>query len=66
MTDGGRLPPIVYWIGNVPLLHGERADEDEDNPQYCLCGYPNYMMCPEAETGGIMSFVVGDEWGGRL
>jgi hypothetical protein len=41
----GQLEPIVDWIGNWPISHGERDDLDPDNPEACLCGVPNYLLC---------------------
>ena len=58
---GGRhmtLEPIVYWIGNTPLLHGERAEEDPQHPEACLCGHPDYLMCPEWAEHGIASWTI--------
>lgn len=52
------LEPLVYWIGNTPLLHGERAEEDLANPEACLCGYPDYMMCPKWSESGISSWEI--------
>lgn len=61
--DEPHLAPIIYWIGDFPLLHGERHDEDWDHPEHCLCGHPNYMTC---SGEGLMTMVVGDPYGGRL
>jgi hypothetical protein len=43
--------PEPEWIGNTPILHGESDWQLFDERwqslgAYCLCGHPNYMMCP--------------------
>jgi len=63
--------PVVYWVGNVPLMHGERGDDFGDElgspgSQACLCGHPDYLCCPEFGSGGVSTLVIGEEWGGRL
>lgn len=53
------LEPIVDWIGDWPIMHGERSHElDPVNPEACLCGFEYYLWCPEATTGGIASLTV--------
>ena len=48
--------PEPDWIGNVPVMHGE-----SDYPvigtrkMFCLCGHPDYMMCPEQWAGNGLS-----------
>lgn len=43
------LEPIVDWIGDFPVSHGERDDLDPAHPLRCLCGHPGeYITCPEA------------------
>jgi len=67
LDDKPHLEPIVDWIGGMPLMHGERdAPYGDPEQEYCLCGHPGYMLCPEWHTGGIMSYVLGDPYGGRL
>ena len=65
--DKPHLEPEVEWVGDMPLMHGER-DVPSGDPQseYCLCGRPNYLTCPEWITGGIATMVVDDPYGGRL
>lgn len=52
------LEPIVDWIGDFPLMHGERAEMDTEHPQACLCGFEDYLLCPEFITGGIASCTI--------
>ena len=41
--------PIVDWIGDIPIYHGERADSS-----MCLCGHEEYFACPGwLSEGGI-------------
>jgi hypothetical protein len=61
--DEEHLEPILYWIGDAPLAHGERDDEDPEHPEHCLCGHPNYLTCPGE---GLWTMTVGDPYGGRL
>ena len=35
------MEPIIEWIGNIPIRHGERADSE-----MCLCGHDPYYSCP--------------------
>ena len=67
LDDNPHLPPIVDWIGDTPIMHGER-DVPYGHPEqgYCLCGHPWYALCPERETGSVMSMVLGEEYFGRL
>lgn len=55
------LEPIVDWVGDAPLLHGERGELDPEHPSACLCGgAAQYMECPQyLETGGIGRFMIG-------
>lgn len=59
-----RLDPIVDWIGNTPIEHGERGHElDAENPYACLCGeYDDYLMCP-GEGIGTLTVRVDDAGG---
>ena len=50
--------PMLYWIGDAALEHGERGTEmDVENPEACLCGHPNYLMCPNSDKG-IQSWTI--------
>lgn len=54
------LPPIVDWIGNAPLLHGERDDLDLEHPLACLCGAEYYLWCDGyIESGGLGGVIIG-------
>jgi hypothetical protein len=35
------MEPIVAWIGDIPIYHGER-----DDSELCLCGHDPYYSCP--------------------
>jgi hypothetical protein len=53
------LPPIVDWIGDCPIMHGERAELDPQHREACLCGeYDYYLMCPESLSGGLGSITL--------
>lgn len=39
--------PEVDWIGDKPIIHGESQRTRVNGDPYCLCGHPNYRMCPE-------------------
>lgn len=67
LNEDPHLPAVVEWIGDMPLMHGER-DVPFSHPQsdYCLCGHPSYSLCPERVTGSVMSMVLGDPYGGKL
>lgn len=51
--------PIVDWIGDVPIYHGER-----DDSEMCLCGHEWYMACPSWPAGGILGLTItrGPNW----
>lgn len=60
--DRTHLPPVVDWIGNTPIAHGERDGSPEQpwgpygtggpgNDPPCLCGHPDYGMCPNNIAG---------------
>lgn len=41
------IPPLVDWIGPHAVEHGERGEDlDLIYPTACLCGEPDYLMCP--------------------
>lgn len=63
----GPSEPIVDWIGDIPVMHGER-DVPHGHPDYgrCLCGHEFYLACPEWASGGIGSLVIGEPYGGRI
>ena len=65
LYDKPHLEAVVEWIGDMPLMHGEREDW-VDGVDYCLCGHPVYGTCPERESGSVMSMVLGDPYGGKL
>lgn len=47
-----RLEPMVDWIGNWPISHGERGEwNDAVNPGACLCGVEDYWQCPDWLAG---------------
>ncbi len=41
--------PIVDWIGDISIHHGER----DDDSGMCLCGHESYQFCPYWPEGGI-------------
>ncbi len=53
MTE--QLKPIVLWLGDCAITHGERDIDDLRHPLACLCGAPDYMKCPSylADLGTI-------------
>lgn len=59
------LEPEPDWIGDTPIMHGER-DEDPRPPADrklwmtapCLCGHPNYLTCPEVWGGSVMGLEI--------
>jgi hypothetical protein len=59
LADVCALPPIVDWIGDWPVIHGERDHLDPDHPEACLCGFHYYLWCPEFFTGGIATLSIG-------
>ena len=52
------LEPEPDWIGDTPIIHGER---DEDPRPFaervlwnaCLCGHPEWGTCPETWGGSV-------------
>jgi hypothetical protein len=60
-TEGrmNALEPMTVWIGDWPIIHGERGyDLDAENPEACLCGFDYYLYCPEHLTGGIAGLTI--------
>ena len=55
------LEPITFWIGGTPLNHGERAEEDPQNPEACLCGHPSYVECPDWLEYGMWEWEIATE-----
>lgn len=61
------LAPDLDWIGDSPIVHGER---DEPTPAGalsapCLCGHPEYLTCPETWGGGVNDLTLtGTPYGG--
>jgi len=60
------LEPEPDWIGNVPIIHGERDDDPRPAAERqrwpsppCLCGHPCYLTCPEAWGGSVADLVIG-------
>lgn len=50
------VEPIVDWIGDFRIAHGERGPDeqpakDNDGEPYCLCGHPRYYVCPQWLAG---------------
>ena len=45
------LTSIVEWIGNTPIAHGERETEKGPYEYPCLCGHPDYLLCPAVLCG---------------
>lgn len=54
--------PEPDWIGDAPIMHGESEHRVPDTggfnglyvdspDMYCLCGHPNYMLCPAMLRG---------------
>mgnify|MGYP001104035584 CR=1 FL=1 len=69
--DLPHIDPEPDWIGNVPIMHGESEhivplthDQARSRPlfggdPYCLCGHPNYLLCPEAfGDGSILGMTI--------
>lgn len=62
VDEQDHLEPEPDWIGDTPIMHGERegswwATLDQElfgGP--CLCGHPTYTLCP-GDRGG---------WGGDV
>lgn len=54
--------PEPDWIGDYPVMHGESeysVPGMEWNDMYCLCGHPNYLMCPAWWNGeGVMGMTI--------
>ena len=57
------IDPEPDWIGDWPIMHGESERPVPGTSHmlyghpsipdaYCLCGHPNYLMCPEAFVEG--------------
>ena len=60
------LVPIVEWIGNWPISHGER-DVNDGDPRLdapCLCGYQPYLLCPDFDFGVMGLTIAPTEDGG--
>lgn len=64
--DEPHAEPVIDWIGDWPLAHGESErpvpGTDVFNglytpapDAYCLCGHPNYMTCPRWISEGLAS-----------
>jgi len=50
------LEPMLDWIGDTPIAHGERGDDlDSVHPGACLCGVEPYWMC---DGPGIKSMTI--------
>ena len=60
-----RLEPMVDWVGDFPVTHGERGhDLDPVNPMACLCGFndPDYFYCPDSDgEGSIMGATISKD-----
>lgn len=54
------LPPMIDWIGDTPVYHGERGDMDPANPEACLCGAPVYYLCDGPGIASMSVSVDGD------
>jgi len=76
--DAPHRDPEPDWIGNMPIYHGESDHPVPDtggwnglyteSPEmFCLCGHPNYLMCPIFwDGGGIGGVSVGVDQDGAV
>jgi hypothetical protein len=72
-TAPDHFEPEPDWIGDSPIMHGERDEDPRPRSERqlwmsapCLCGHPDYMVCPEAWGSSVMGLEIRADDGGEL